>query len=167
MAAIPAKRAIAFLHRNLIVEYGRERAVADGVNLGYDVCRIQTEVGGQVEKDFVVTNATVLPRHVRAQVLDDDLAYATNKLDRSIAVPTQIRTILQACKDAVSTVLFPGRSLVPETLFSAKDDSHAEDVVRLHRERFGKGNNFCKKFNYGIKHVRSEDLIQEYYAPLG
>ena len=39
------------------MEYGHERAVADGVNVGYDVYRIKTEVteqGGKVEKGFVV-----------------------------------------------------------------------------------------------------------------
>ncbi len=171
LTATPAKQTIAFFHQNLVMEYGHERAVADGVNVGYDVYRIQTEVtaqGGQVERGFVVDKRSRATRSLRQQLLDDDLAYAANELDRSVVVPSQIRTVLQAYRDAVFTELFPGRVLVPKTLIFAKDDSHAEDVVRLCREVFGKGNDFCKKITYQAKHAetgkaaKSEDLIQEF-----
>jgi type I restriction enzyme R subunit len=46
--------------------------------------------------------------------------------------------VLQAFKDALFTDLFPGRTLVPKTLIFATDDSHAEDIVHLVREVFGK-----------------------------
>ena len=35
-----------------------------------------------------------------------------------------------------------------KTLIFAKDDSHAEDIVRLAREVFAKGNEFCQKITY-------------------
>ena len=35
--------------------------------------------------------------------------------------------------------LFPGRTHVPKTLIFAKDDSHADDIVQIVREEFGKG----------------------------
>ena len=171
LTATPAKQTIAFFHQNLVMEYGHERAVADGVNVGYDVYRIQTEVtaqGGQIERGFVVDKRSRATRHLRQQYLDDDLAYAANELDRSVVVPSQIRTVLQAYKDAVFTSLFPGRTLAPKTLVFAKDDSHAEDIVRICREVFGKGNDFCKKITYQAKHAetgkaaKSEELIQEF-----
>ena len=171
LTATPARQTIAFFNQNLVTEYGHERAVADGVNVGYDVYRIQTEVtsqGGQVERGFVVDKRSRATRSLRQQLLDDDLAYAAHELDRSVVVPSQIRTVLQAYRDAVFTELFPGRVLVPKTLVFAKDDSHAEDVVRLCREMFGKGNDFCKKITYQAKHAetgkaaKSEDLIQEF-----
>ena len=37
---------------------------------------------------------------------------------------------------------------MPKTLVFAKDDSHAEDIVRIMREEFGKGNDFCQKITY-------------------
>ena len=41
---------------------------------------------------------------------------------------------------------FPDRTeSVPKTLIFAKDDSHAEDIVKIVREEFGKGNDFCQK----------------------
>ena len=104
--------------------YGHERAVADGVNVGYDVYRIQTEVtaqGGTVDKGFVVDKRSRATRSGRQQLLDEDLAYAAPELDRSVLVPSQpsgarwrnrqvcpqgerggarqIRTVLQAFKE--------------------------------------------------------------------
>ena len=43
---------------------------------------------------------------------------------------------------------FPGRAEVPKTLIFAKDDSHADDIVRLAREVFAEGNEFCQKITY-------------------
>ena len=37
---------------------------------------------------------------------------------------------------------------MPKTLVFAKDDCHAEDIVRIVREEFGKGNDFCQKITY-------------------
>ena len=95
------------------------------------------------------------------------LAYTAKELDRSVVVKSQIRTVLQAFRDALRQ-LFPGRSLVPKTLIFCKDDSYAEDVVHLCREVFGKGNDFCKKITYRSKHpetgqpAQGEQLIQEW-----
>ena len=76
--------------------------------------------------------------------------------------------MLQTFKDALFTELFPGRTLVPKTLIFCKDDSHAEDVVHICREVFGKGNDFAKKITYKTynpetkRYEKSETLIQEF-----
>ena len=171
LTATPALQTIAFFQQNLVMEYGHERAVADGVNVGYDVYRINTEVtaqGGKVDKGFVVDKRSRATRSRRQQLLDEDLAYAAPELDRSVVVPSQIRTVLQAFKDALETELFPGRTLVPKTLIFAKDDSHAEDIVHLVREVFGRGNDFAKKITYRAVHAATgqpadcEQLIREF-----
>ncbi|MCX6892999.1 MAG: helicase, partial [Verrucomicrobia bacterium] len=146
-------------------------AVADGVNVGYEVYRIKTQVteqGGKVEKGFYVDRRSKETRAVRWERLDEDLAYAAKDLDRSVVVKSQIRTVLQAYKDTLFTELFPGRTLVPKTLIFCKDDSHAEDTVHLVREVFGKGNDFAKKITYKTynpetrRYEKSETLIQEF-----
>jgi len=58
--------------------------------------------------------------------------------------PSQIRNIIRAFRDALP-LLFPGRTEVPKTLVFAKTDSHAEDIIRIIREEFNEGNDFCKK----------------------
>jgi type I restriction enzyme R subunit len=171
LTATPALQTIAFFQQNLVMEYGHERAVADGVNVGYDVYRIRTEVtaqGGKVDKGFVVDKRSRATRSRRQQLLDEDLAYAAPELDRSVVVPSQIRTVLQAFRDALETELFPGRTRVPKTLIFAKDDSHAEDIVHLVREVFGRGNDFAKKITYRAVHAVTgqpadcEQLIREF-----
>jgi type I restriction enzyme R subunit len=150
LTATPGKQTIGFFNGNLVMEYNHERAVADGVNVGYDVYRIKTEVteqGGKVEAGFHVDKRNRLDRATRWQQLDEDFEYEARQLDRSVVVPSQIRTVLQAFKDALPA-LFDQRAMVPKTLVFAKDDSHAEDIVRIAREVFGRGNDFCKKITY-------------------
>jgi type I restriction enzyme R subunit len=168
LTATPSKQTIGFFNQNLVTEYTHERAVADGVNVGYEVYRIKTQVteqGGKVEKGFYVDKRHKETRKVRWERLDEELAYEATQLDRSVVVPSQIRTVLQAFKEALFTELFPGRALVPKTLIFAKDDSHAEDIVRIVREVFGKGDDFAKKITYQSRHpetgkpAKGEDLI--------
>ena len=171
LTATPAPQTIAYFHQNRVAEYNHERAVTDGVNVGYDVYRIKTKVtdaGGKVDKGFLVDHRSKASRKARQEVLADDLDYTPEDLDRSVVVPDQIRTILRTYRDVVQTELFPGRTLVPKTLIFAKDDSHAEDVVHLCREVFGKGNDFCKKITYQAKHpvtgkpAKGRELIKEF-----
>ena len=171
LTATPSKQTIGFFNQNLVMEYNHERAVADGVNVGYEVYRIRTEVteqGGRVEKGFYVDRRSRETRAVRWERLDEDLSYSATDLDRSVVVKSQIRTVLQTFRDALKTELFPGRTLVPKTLIFCKDDSHAEDTVHLVREVFGKGNDFAKKITYKTynpetkRYEKSETLIQEF-----
>ena len=171
LTATPAPQTIAYFRQNRVAEYNHERAVADGVNVGYDVYRIRTRVteqGGKVEKGFLIDHRSKASRAARQAVLADDLDYTPADLDRSVVVPDQIRTVLRTYRDAVFTELFPGRTLVPKTLVFAKDDSHAEDIVHICREVFGKGNDFCKKITYQSKHsvtgkpAKSKELIREF-----
>lgn len=171
LTATPSKQTIGFFNGNLVTEYNHERAVADGVNVGYEVYRIKTDVterGGKVEKGFYIDKRSKETRKRRWEQLDEDLEYSAKELDRSVVVPSQICTVLQAFKDALKTELFPGRDLVPKTLIFAKDDSHAEDIVYLVREVFGKGNDFCKKITYQSKNAKTgkaakgEELIQQF-----
>ncbi len=71
LTATPSKQTIGFFNQNLVMEYNHERAVADGVNVGYEVYRIRTEVseqGGKVEKGFYVDRRSNAP--LRLYVFD-------------------------------------------------------------------------------------------------
>ena len=82
------------------------------------------------------------------------LAYDAADLDRDVVAPDQIRTVLTTFRDKVFTEIFPGRTDLPKTLIFAKDDTHADDIVRIGREVFGKGNDFCQKITYRTGFVR-------------
>ena len=47
LTATPSKQTFGFFNQNLVMEYGHEQAVADGVNVDFDVYRIRTEITEQ------------------------------------------------------------------------------------------------------------------------
>ena len=102
---------------------------------------------------------TMQTRNVRWEQLDEELTYAASQLDRDVVSDSQIRTVIRTFRDKLFTEIFPGRAEVPKTLIFAKDDSHAEDIVRIVREEFGRGNDFCQKITYRVTGVKPDDLI--------
>ena len=165
LTATPSKQTLGFFDQNLVTEYTHERSVADGVNVGYDVYRIRTEItekGSKVEAGYYVDMRDKQTREIRWKQLDEELEYTPDQLDRDVVAPDQIRTVIKAFKEKLFTEIFPGRKEVPKTLIFAKDDSHADDIVRIVREEFGKGNEFCKKITYKTTGEKAEDLIASF-----
>ena len=165
LTATPSKHTLGYFRQNLVAEYPYERSVADGVNVGYEIFRIRTRIGeqgGVIEAGYAVPARDRKTRRVRYQELDDDLAYTKKELDRSVLAPNQIRTVLTAYRDALFTQLFPGRTEAPKTLVFAKDDHHAEEIVTIAREVFGKGNPFAKKITYRVTGATPAELIKEF-----
>ena len=165
LTATPSKQTLGFFNQNLVTEYSHERAVADGVNVGYEVYRIKTKItedGSTVEAGNYIDKRDKLTREVRWEQLDEDLQYDGRELDRSVVAKDQIRTVIKTFKDRLLTEIFPGRKEVPKTLIYAKDDSHAEDILHIVREEFGKGNEFAKKITYKTTGENPEDLIASF-----
>ena len=157
LTATPSKQTFGFFKQNLVMEYNHESAVADGVNVGCDIYRIKTQItqgGSKVEAGFFVDKRDRQTRKVRWEQLDEVLTYAAADLDRDVVATDQIRTVLTTFRDKVFTEMFPGRTDLPKTLIFAKDDTHADDIVRICREVFGKGNDFCQKITYRTGFVR-------------
>jgi type I restriction enzyme R subunit len=157
LTATPSLQTLGFFNQNLVSEYTREQAVADGVNVGFDVYRIRTvvsEYGSTVIAGLWVDKRDRQSRKVRWEQLDQDFTYASRQLDQDVVAPDQIRTIIRTFKERLFTDIFPDRTEVPKTLIFAKDDSHAEDIVNIVREEFGKGNDFCQKITYRTGTVR-------------
>jgi type I restriction enzyme R subunit len=165
LTATPSKQTLGFFNQNLVMEYGHDRAIADGVNVGYEVYRIATEItqkGSKVDAGFYVDKRDKLTRKVRWELLDENLVYDAGQLDRDVVAKDQIRTVVRTFRDKLFTEIFPGRTEIPKTLVFAKDDSHAEDIVEIMREEFGKGNEFCKKITYKVTGEKTEDLIASF-----
>ena len=165
LTATPSIQTFGFFNQNLVMEYPHERAVADGVNVGYEVYRIKTQIteqGSTIQAGFYVDKRNRQTRAVKWQQLDEDVSYAGKELDRSVVAVDQIRTVIRTFKERLFTEIFPNRTDIPKTLIFAKDDSHAEDIVRILREEFGKGNQFCKKITYRTTGEKTEDLIASF-----
>ena len=165
LTATPGKQTFGFFHQNLVMEYNHEMAVADGVNVNYDVYRIKTaitEAGSKVEAGYYVEKQERDTRKTRWEELDDDFAYDPNQLDRDVVTPDQIRTIVRTFRDKLFSEIFPGRTEVPKTLIFAKDDNHAENIVEILREEFGKGNEFAQKITYRTTGATPKELISAF-----
>ncbi len=166
LTATPSKQTIGFFGGNLVTEYGHKQAVADGVNVGFDVYRIRTKVteGGATlegDPDYHVPRRDRRTRAKRYAALDSDLMYTANQLDRDVVSEGQIRLVIKTFSDKLGEI-FPGRTNVPKTLVFAKDDSHADDITRIIREEFGEGNAFCQKITYRTTGRKPEDLLREF-----
>jgi type I restriction enzyme R subunit len=121
------------------------------VNVNYDVYRIKTEVGEQgakVDKGFWLETQDKATRRKTAWQLDDDFEYQPEELDRAVQTPDQIRTVVRTLRDRWQPDMFPQRQELPKTLIFAKDDNHAEKIVEILREEFGRGNEFAQKITY-------------------
>ncbi len=150
LTATPDARTFGFFNENVVSEYPHEQAVIDGVNVGHDVYLIETRItqeGAQIKANEYIERREKLSRRKRWELLDEDTAYSAKELDRDVVNPSQIRWIIKTFREKLPEI-FPGREEVPKTLIFAKTDSHAEDIIRMVREEFGEGNDFCKKITY-------------------
>jgi len=153
LTATPDARTYAFFNENIVSEYSHEMAVADGVNVGYDVYTIETEItskGGTILKSYVETRSK-LDRKKRWTQLDEDIEYKPTQLDKDIVNKSQIRKVIKTFKESLQTEIFPNRKEVPKTLIFAKTDSHADDIIHIILEEFGEENQFCKKITYNAE----------------
>jgi type I restriction enzyme R subunit len=167
LTATPAKHTFGFFNQNLVMEYSHEKAVADGVNVDFEIYRIRTKItqGGstiEASTEPVVGHRDRRTRRMRWEAADEDITYSAEELDRRVVSKDQIRTIIRTLRDKLVPDLYPERKELPKTLIFAKDDSHAEDIVHIVREEFGQGNDFCQKITYKTTGKKPKDLIQEF-----
>jgi type I restriction enzyme R subunit len=151
LTATPDKRTFGFFNENIVAEYTYEQSVADGVNVGYDVYAIETEItqkGAELKAKEWVDHRDRQTRKKRWGETEEDTVYTGKVLDRSVVNVSQIRQVIQAMKTAVETQIFPARKETPKTLIFAKTDSHADDIINIVREVYGQGNSYCKKVTY-------------------
>ncbi len=126
------------------VRHFHEQLMAEhGIKLSYTWVKLALQGAGLV-KSYSAAKAEVLP----------GVEHCQNKGQNNRA-------------EKLFTELFPGRSIVPKTLAFAKDDTHAEDIVHIVREVFGKGNEFCKKITYRTTGEKTEDLISAFRNSCG
>ncbi|TDC96169.1 DEAD/DEAH box helicase [Actinomadura sp. 7K507] len=158
LTATPVAQTFGFFHQNLVSEYTYEQAVADNVNVDFDVYRIETEIsesGALIEAGTRVPVRDRRTRVQRYQDLDDDFQYAGRDVGSRVISKGQLKTVIETFRDRLNTEIFPERSkvssdrrMVPKTLIFAKNDDHAEEIVTAVRDAFGRGNDFCTKITH-------------------
>jgi type I restriction enzyme R subunit len=168
LTATPDNRTFGYFRQNIVSEYTHQQAVVDGVNVGYNIFLIETDItkkGSKIWKGEFVDHREKLTRKKRWDQLDEDLVYSNKKLDDEVVNPNQIRTIIRNFKDHLPD-MFPerfsenGEFEVPKTLIFAKTDSHADDIIQIVREEFAEENKFCKKLTYKSEEDTKSVLAQ-------
>ena len=169
LSATPSKHTLGFFAQNIVAQYDLEKSILDKVNVGYEIFRIKTRISEQgsiieANAEFQVPFRDKDTRKIGYESLEEDLEYSKADLDRSVLAPSQIRTILETYKDKVFDLLFPERerSFLAKTLIFAKDDNHAEEIVRLAREVFNADNEFAQKITYNIGNQNPHELINAF-----
>ncbi|WP_432023234.1 DEAD/DEAH box helicase family protein [Streptomyces parvus] len=177
LTATPIGPTFAFFQDNLVSQYTYEEAVADEVNVDYDVYRISTRITREGSKipastEAVMPNGTIervntvlahVDRMTRAQhwrQQEEDDEYKPFDLNARVESPSQIRTVIETFRDRLFTEIFPpeidpetgeilhARAQVPKTLIFAATNRHADAIVDEVRRVWNKGDtSFCMKIN--------------------
>ncbi|WP_405360794.1 DEAD/DEAH box helicase family protein [Kitasatospora sp. NBC_00085] len=150
LTATPTAQTKGFFDQNLVSTYSFAKAVADGVNVDFDVVELLTDVqkdGSVIEAGTTIPILERASRRRRFEELEDDFAYSGKQLGRSVIAEDDIRTVLQTYRDNWQR-WFPGRQDVPKTLIFAASEAHAEEVLKQAREVFERGDDFAAKITY-------------------
>ncbi|MYT31710.1 MULTISPECIES: DEAD/DEAH box helicase family protein [unclassified Streptomyces] len=172
LTATPVQETFGFF-RNLVAQYTQQEAVADGVNVDYDVYKITTRItldGATIPKTLETRhpdgtlerlNSVINKIHkdTRAEhwhTMAEDDPYAPAEINHRVRSADQIRTIVNTFRDKLFTEIFPPvadrdtgeirpREIVPKTLIFAQNELHADAIVTAVQEAFGAGDKFCRK----------------------
>ena len=156
LTATPDNRTFGYFDKNIVSDYGYEKAVIDGVLVPYNVFTVETKITKEGAKIEIGEKVDKRERQTRIKFwesVDEDIEYSGKQLDRDIVNLNTIRTIIRGIKDNMPS-MFPdridkdGKFEVPKTLIFAKTDSHAEDIIEIVRDEFAEENSFCKKITY-------------------
>ena len=163
LTATPAAHTMAYF-KDIIYRYEYERAVREGFLVDYDVVAVKSNVrmngiflneGEQVEVVNPVSGAKQL------DLLEDERQFDSAKIEHDITSPDSNRKILEEVKKwMLEHEKRYGR--LPKTLIFASNDlphtSHADQLVDLARDIFGRGDSFAQKItgrvDRPLQHIR-------------
>lgn len=147
LTATPTEEAFAFFDKNTVVNYDLDDSIRDGVNVPSRVFRIKTEVsdeGGVIKSGERYEKKLNIDGSKQKKTQKEEQAYTNTDLDRSVVNPAQIQLVVQQYKESIYTSLYPERkrgdisdlTSLPKTLFFAKTDSHADNIVAAIEKEF-------------------------------
>lgn len=151
LTATPTRQTKGFFDNNMVSQYTFEQAVADGVNVDFDIVRLNTDIredgGAKIEAGTTVRIRDRQTRAQRYEELDEDFEYTVAQLGRTVITADEIRAVLTTYRNNWQR-WFPGRADLPKTLVFAAGDDHADEVLKQVKQVFGRGDEFAKKITY-------------------
>ena len=167
LTATPAAHTLS-LFREVIFRYSTEQAIEDGYLVDYDSVKIKSGVlmnGAFLHEGEEVTLVDAKTGQKSFDELEDERQFAAEDVERTITVPDTNRKIIKEL--ARYTREFEEKfERFPKTLIFAANDishiSHADQLVAICREEFGRGEGFVQKIT-GNKNVdRPLQRIREF-----
>jgi type I restriction enzyme R subunit len=150
LTATPALHTVSYFE-NLVFRYQYDRAVREGYLVDYDVVRVRSNVrmngvflqeGEQIDQVDPETGTRQL------DLLEDERAFDATEVEQKITAPDSNRKILEELK-AYADKHEQEFGRFPKTLIFAANDlphtSHADQLVDLARDIFGRGDSFVAK----------------------
>lgn len=167
LTATPAAHTKAYF-TDIVYRYDYQRAVREGYLVDYDAVKVRSGVfmegvflreGEEVGSIDPETGAETLDR------LEDERAYDASQVERDVTAPDANRKVVQElARWATEHEQRTGR--FPKTLVFAANDqghiSHADQLVRLCRDAFGRGDAFVQKITGNPNVDRPLQRIREF-----
>ena len=156
LTATPAAHTYAYFDSNMAYVYTKEQAIQDGYLVDYDVVKIDTEItmeGLKLQKGAPIKVRDEQTKEIFPTILPDQLDFDPQKIERKITAIDRNRKIVEEFSKHFKEK--------QKTLVFAVDDKHADQLVRLFRERFSdKGDRFAEKITYKVD--KAPDKIKEF-----
>lgn len=150
LTATPAAHTVAYFE-NMVYRYEYERAVREGWLVDYDVVKLRSDVringvflreGEQIDEIDPETGTKQL------DLLEDERAFDATEIERRVTAPDSNQKILREVK-RYTDEFEAEHGRFPKTLIFAANDlphvSHADELVRMARELFVRGEDFVAK----------------------
>ncbi len=170
LTATPAAHTTAYFSE-VVYRYEYERAVREGMLVDYDPVRLSSNVRmngvflAEGEEVGVIDPTSGLEKR---DLLEDERQYDSAQIEQAITAPDSNRKILEELK-RITLEHEEQYGRFPKTLIFAANDlphtSHADQLVRLAREVFGRGESFVEKITGRPSTVRSSSSGSSAIAP--
>lgn len=157
LTATPGEETMAFFNNNRVVNYTLEKSIADGINVDHRIYRIRTsatENGDDICTGEEYKEVSIYTGEQRTTYAIEATPYSAADLDRAVINSEQIKLVLESYRNAVYTELYPNREkkfeYLPKTLIFAKNDAHADNIIKILREKIfpGQSPEFAQKITY-------------------
>jgi len=167
LTATPAAHTKAYFH-DIVFRYDYERAVREGYLVDYDAVRIHSDVtmnGVFLKEGEEVGLKDTETGQLSFDVLEDERLFPAEDLEEKLTAPDRNRKIVKEfAKHARAQEA--ERGVFPKTLVFAVNDlphiSHADQLVEMFREEFGKGDAFVQKITGSPTVDRPLQRIREF-----
>ncbi len=167
LTATPAAHTNAYF-RDIVFRYEYDRAVREGYLVDYDAVRIQSDVtmnGVFLREGEEIGLKDTQTGQLTFDILEDERLFPAEDLEEKLTAPDRNRKIVKEFAK-YARAQEADRGIFPKTLVFAVNDlphiSHADQLVEILREEFGKGDAFVRKITGSPTVDRPLQRIREF-----